>query len=270
MNDEELAKAINDSGFPMQLGLKHLVETGGSRWHVALSEHPWNDPASGDDKFLDFVLRSGNELMVVECKRSRDTDWIFLREPTGQAPNNKRRIARAWITVQKPDGSQTVNEWNEILVDPDSPIAQYCVIRKSNQRTQELLERTAAEVVRAVESIATQDINVSRAKHSLLRSIYIPVIVTTARLFVCDVDPSTFDPADGAILSSDFSRVGMVRFVKTLNHPKSYGDASNLEEVAMQAERSVLIVESGYFLEFLRKWQLDVKEKQLAQEIWGR
>lgn len=270
MNDAELSKAINDSGFPMQLGLKYLVESGGTPWRVALSEHPWRDPASGDDKFLDFVLRSGKEVMVVECKRSRDTDWIFLREPTGQAPNNERRIARSWVNVVKPNRSVRVNEWCETLIDPRSPVAQYCVIRKNNQRTQELLEKTAAEVVRAVEALATQDLDVSLANNSRLSSLYIPVIVTTARLYVCDVAPKTFDPADGAIPDNDFARIGMVRFEKSLNHPTNYGDASSLEEVAKQAERSVLIVESGYFLEFLRRWHIEVSDTQLGNEIWGQ
>src|SRR5437879_1684849 len=91
MQDPELEKAVNDSGFPLQLGLKHLVQTGGARFRVALAEHRWRDPLADETKFLDLALRTGDDrlpqLLVVECKRARDTDWIFLREPTGQAPN---------------------------------------------------------------------------------------------------------------------------------------------------------------------------------------
>jgi len=82
--------------------LKHVVQTGGARFHVALSEHPWRDPLANETKFLDLVLRSGNDqFLVIECKRARDTEWIFLREPTDDAPNNHRRVARAWITALK-------------------------------------------------------------------------------------------------------------------------------------------------------------------------
>jgi hypothetical protein len=56
MNAQELAKAINESGFPLQLGLKNLV-AGIPEWHVALAEHPWRDPLNGDEKFLDLVVK---------------------------------------------------------------------------------------------------------------------------------------------------------------------------------------------------------------------
>jgi len=143
VQDPELGKAVNDSGFPLQLGLKHVIQTGGARFQVAVSEHLWRDPLGDETKFLDLALRTGNDqLLVIECKRARETDWIFLREPSGQAPSNERRVARAWITAVKVNESHhvnvSVNDWYDVWIEPRSPITQYCVVRKNNQRTPEL------------------------------------------------------------------------------------------------------------------------------------
>jgi hypothetical protein len=47
---EALQKAINDSGFPLQLGLDSLANSHRD-WRVILTEHPWLDPLSESDKF---------------------------------------------------------------------------------------------------------------------------------------------------------------------------------------------------------------------------
>ncbi len=55
MTDAELAKAINESGFPLQLGLQQLIQRQ-PLWKVRVAEHAWRDPVSGDEKFIDLVL----------------------------------------------------------------------------------------------------------------------------------------------------------------------------------------------------------------------
>jgi hypothetical protein len=268
VKDLELEKAVNDSGFPMQLGLKHIVETSGVRWEVALSEHPWRDPASGEDRFLDLALRQGNDqLLVIECKRSRETDWIFIREPTRNPPNNQRREGRAWVTARKQGNVLRLNGWCGGWFEPRSPVAQYCVIRKNNQRTQELLERTAAEVVRATEALAGQNLAIHAPRNIRFSCVYVPVIVSTARLLICDVDPAQFDPAIGEIPGDEFSEVSMVRFSKSFGHPTTYGDATRLEDIAAYSGSSVLVVQAKYSLEFLQQWHVEF-DTDTARELW--
>jgi hypothetical protein len=161
-----------------------------------------------------------------------------------------------------------VNEWCDVWIAPRSPVAQYCVVRKNNQRTQELLEKTAAEVVRATEAVAQQNVDIHRQQRARLSGVYVPVIVTTARLSVCDFDPSRFDPAAGEIPGGDFNEVGMVRFAKSFSHPTSYGNAAQLEDVAAMSGHSVLIVQSQFFPEFLMRWQFDLHH-ELAGVLWG-
>jgi hypothetical protein len=274
VQDADLERAVNDSGFPMQVGLKHLVETSGTEWNVALSEHAWHDPVTGDDRFLDMALRRGIELLVIECKRSRETEWIFLREPTNRSPNNQRRLARAWATALKinQEGGTFIrfNGWQDVQADPRSPIAQYCVIRKNGQRTEALLERIAAEVVRATEAVASQNLGIHRQKKSLLRHAYVPVIVSTARLFVCDFDPRRFDPQSGEIPDNEFTEFPMVRFSKSFSHPTQFRVADSLERISDLSGNSVLVVQAMYFLEFLRNWHLEASnDHDLARELWG-
>jgi hypothetical protein len=158
MNDAELAKAINESGFPLQLGLKLLAHSGD--WRVALSEHAWRDPTSEDPKFIDIVFRGrgdGPQRLVIECKRARGTEWIFLRDATEYSERDKRLRVRARVAAMVPRLNTAIDDWADVPFIPGSPEANFCVIRKNNQRSQDLLEKTAAEIVRATDVLALQE-----------------------------------------------------------------------------------------------------------------
>ena len=79
---EKLEKLVNSSGFPLQIALQHLIESKKSDhgWDVLSHEHPWANKEAGSEGFIDLILvnNSDRHIMVVECKRVRDTYWIFL------------------------------------------------------------------------------------------------------------------------------------------------------------------------------------------------
>ena len=84
MKNTDLEKAVAESGFPLQLGVEHLVRSTGGGWRVILSEHPWHDSATDEDKFVDLVLQADPGLtLIVECKRAKETERKRVAEAPG-------------------------------------------------------------------------------------------------------------------------------------------------------------------------------------------
>jgi hypothetical protein len=70
----------NSSGFPLQIAISKIVRES-SRWKVLLEEHPWRLDINGEGGFIDIVVEdkiSHFETFVIECKRVRQTAWVFL------------------------------------------------------------------------------------------------------------------------------------------------------------------------------------------------
>lgn len=270
MNADDLERAINESGFPLQLGLKQLLQSVGIRWRLALWEHPWRDPISGDGKFLDMAVSDeSGQMLVIECKRAKDTDWIFLREKSGEQ-HDTRLATQVWVTARREGKNPAVYDWCTVPHVPGSPIGEFCVVRKNNQRTQELLERTAAELVRAVESVAHQELELFQSNDKRLSRIYTPVLVTTAKLCLRDVDYSNFDIDRGEMLGASSRPIPFIRFTKSLSAPEKYVGPGSLNDISQQSERSVVVVSSNGFLEFLRKWDVGRNLNTLADALWGQ
>jgi hypothetical protein len=271
MTDNErahLRKAINESGFPLQLGLKLLVQNDphAHDWRVILSEHPWKDPLSETEKFIDLVIQGqgpgGPMRLVTECKRARETEWLFLREKTGNDPSDNRLNIRSRILTTAP--SSFMDVWINAPFIPGSPQADFCVVRKGGKRSEELVEKTAAEVVRATEALALQEYHlhtggsvVPRPGKKPISRLYIPMIVTTAKLYICDADYQKVDFQTGEVEGATITPVSVVRFAKSF----AAGDAKRVGDISVQAfaeqtERSVLVVQAAAFAEFLGKFDM--------------
>jgi hypothetical protein len=128
-----------------------------------------------------------------------------------------------------------LDEWLDLNFVPALPEAIYCVIRKNGQRSQEMLERTAAEVVRATDARASQEININAKSGS--RSFgraYVPIIVTTAGIFICDADYDQLDPQIGEVASATIATAPIVRFKKSLGGSRS-GALQRSSEVSVVA-----------------------------------
>lgn len=263
MDVSELERAINESGFPLQLGVKQLV-VGNPHWRTILSEHPWTDPLSSDEKFIDFVLQQGQDYpvrLVVECKRARETEWVFLREPSTRSGRDNRLNVRSRVAVRR--GGGVIDEWIDLPFTKGSPEANYCVIRKNGQRSQELLERTAAEVVRATESLAQQEVAIFQRSRNLpdptstLTRVYVPMIITTAKMSICDAEYDSLELDSGEVRNPTSFESPFVRFTKSLGSLEtSRSNAKSIEEFSKQSERSVIVVQATNFLHFLETFQM--------------
>jgi hypothetical protein len=205
VNDANFRKAINDSGFPLQLGLEQLAKRVPG-WLVLGAEVAWAD-GEEDEKFIDLVVKQegGPIRLVVECKRARDSEWLFLRSPNAYPYHQRDQTINVRCRVMcRPALGVTgtfVDHWMDLPFMPGSPQAEYCVLRKDNQRTQTLLEKTAAEIVRATEAIACQEAAIvdhgrtsaPQLVNQAIARVYVPMIVTTAKLFMCDANYEDID-----------------------------------------------------------------------------
>jgi hypothetical protein len=252
-----LIKQVNSSGFPLQIALYHHVEATTSRtgWKVLYEEHAWrNGEASG---FIDLVLENKQRewLLNIECKRVLDTSWIFLVE---KEASNSRRNAKMWATY-KLDGRIRNFGWVDRSMTPESYQSKYCVVAGQDSKSKPMLERIAADVIASTEAIAIEE-EASLGSYFDLR-IYLNVIVTTAELKICEMDPDEVDLITGKIDELKFINVPYVRFRKQLSHEQPESESDNwhnrIRSLISRKENTVLIVNASNFLNFLQKVEID-------------
>lgn len=149
-----LTRIINQSGFPLQLAIDRYVTENADvlGWSVLYREHGWIH-SNGECGFADLVLedRYGTSVLVVECKRVLDSDWLFLEE-AGRI--NETLHARIWIdnTGRGKDHSG----YYDLLAE--SPVSMYCIVAGQDPKSRPLLERVAADTASATEAIAAEEL----------------------------------------------------------------------------------------------------------------
>lgn len=248
-----LKNIVNASGFLLQLGIEHQIESTKSEhpWYIISREHPWKDKETGSGGFIDLLLSrgSGTFMMVVECKRSRDGAWIFL--VSEKDPPAVERARCLWVAGTK-EGKDLAG-WDDINILPSSPESAFCVIRGSGEKGQSLLERLCIKHLLSVDSLANEEIAILKREDPGYHGFYLPVIVTTANLYICKINLSEISIDEGSIDNCNFDPVPMVRFKKTLSiSPPPNEKAENLTLAAKSKERTVLIINSNKFIEVLK------------------
>jgi len=248
--EDKLKESLSLSGFPLQIALKFVAMRSPRGWLVR-DEHPWIDPFSGPE-FVDLVAEFRQYRLVIEAKRSKDSDWLFIREST-DSDNDYRSSFKARIA-----GRGINSDWYNIQLLPSSPIATFCVIRSSSEN-KGLLESTAAQVTRAIDALWAQEVqvNLNAGSEELSGRVYIPMIVTNARLRVVDADFHTVDLSLGDIPEASIAEQKWVRFTKAFDAPSaSAGAAQSMKELVDRTERTVMVVQAKYFEEFLNSVEL--------------
>lgn len=238
----------NSSGFPLQIRVANLAKSS-SQWQVVLEEHPWYSSETNSTGFIDIVLKHKEDqflTLVIECKRVRQTEWVFL---IPKANPDKRTHARIW------DSSQEHFDWRTWQVEPPSYESQYCAIPGQEQGRRTMIERTASELIESIEALALQDKKIieSRVRQpGDLNLVCIPLIVTTAKLVVSFFEPESISLEDGSLPSgARFEIAPSVRFRKSLTARFPIIPPPNLKEVHEKTVRTVFIVNSEHFLDFI-------------------
>src|SRR5690348_3092413 len=225
MNDaERLTQAVNQSGFPLQIAIAHLVRKTAKehKWNVLYSEHAWknenkdvDDGSKDESGFIDLILeRSSRDLvLIVECKRVLESEWVFL------IPKDKlkeRRQVKSWTTIYQKDIERyEESEWRDRAIDPQSYQSEYCVVHGQDSKATPMLERIGGLLVESTEGFAAEELSLKRGKNRV--RIYFNVVVTTAKLMVCELDPEKISVSDGKIKDPQYFEVPFIRFRKQLS-----------------------------------------------------
>ncbi len=244
MDDSKLLKIVNSSGFPLQIGVKHLLSNPPVEWNTIAEEHPWEHHEYGYGGFIDLIVSDIEDVqrLVIECKRVRETSWIFLVKPQ----NKNRSQARFWVTKKK---LRTIvyRGYNNGQLEPSSPQSEFCVVLGQNPKSKPMLERIAAKLVLATEALADEESHIKSAGNTKL---YFPVIITTAELKICVLDPSDITVDSGMLEKATFETVPFVRFRKSLV-PAPTSAAGSLTEASEHMERTVLVMNASHILNLL-------------------
>lgn len=252
--ETNLRKLVNASGFLFQLGAEHHIRQSRAKhgWDVILREHPWNDSVTGDEGYIDLVLGKGITRIILECKRSQDATWVFLVS-NGQ-PEEIQRVRGQW--VERKVGEEIRAGCYEWTIDPKSPEAGFCVVRGTGETDRPMLERLSDLILKSLDCLAEEELQIANPK-TIFRRIYLPAIVTTAKLEICYFNPEDVSLKDGKISGGVFKSVPLVRFRKSLTTSLTPNiQPQNLTEAGQDKERTVIIIDGSELTTALRQIQI--------------
>lgn len=250
MKEDKLRNNLNSSGFPFQIAVESAISNIAG-WKASHREYPWHNKDTGQNGFIDIIAGKNSVKLVIECKRVRDAEWIFLCSPR----NIDRSHARFWI--DKAGGREQAVGWYDGQVEPPSPEADFCAVMGQDHR-KPLLENIASELISSTEAYAVEE---SPFFAGIPMSMcYFPVIITTAKLYICKVDPSDIEMESGEIKNPKFEAVPFVRFRKSLTTaPPRFAIERRIghpEELAEARERTVFVLNALSLKKTLDSWEI--------------
>jgi hypothetical protein len=247
----------NSSGFPLQIATVHAVNQS-RNWRVLFEEHHWQSDRTGSEGFIDIVAVTKDRAtcaMVMECKRVRQTAWVFLIPKESPSMRSQTTV---WHSHRK-DSKWTKYDWINLQADPSSYQSQYCAIPGQEQGRRNILERTASELIDSVEAFAEQE-RLIQEKNGTdhFNCAYIPVVVTTAQLFVSYFDPAAISLTEGSLpTDAPLIPVPNMRFRKSLGTRAFFSSVSSIGELHTVSERTIFVVNSENLPEFMRQFEVN-------------
>ncbi|MGO9599016.1 MAG: hypothetical protein ACLP7Q_13585 [Isosphaeraceae bacterium] len=274
--EEQLLKIFNSSGFPLQVSLQREIERtiNDHGWKVDVGEHRWNHRELRESGYIDLVIshRDYSFTVLIECKRMREGNWIFLT-PEGSSPDCSR--ASAFHTSQ---GSHQAEDavtrlahdvfwWADAAFAPVSIESQFCIM-KGQEEKNPMLEKIADGLLPAIEAVGLEYLALnSRVEGKRDSRLFLPVIVTNANLRTATYDPMNINLASGELDKDKcaFATVPFIRFRKSLSthYPslltRSIGrrqGRATLEEASKGNERTILVINSLAISDTLRQLRI--------------
>lgn len=256
---ENILNLVNASGFLFQLRVEQEIRATEAFQHGNLDlvarEHRWVDPVDGTEGFIDLILKSGIVRLVIECKRVSDATWVFLN-PDGK--DNMIRARMLWTSSGNSDVE--LAEWHDFGLRPVSPEAAFCVVRGQGEKDSPMLERVSSVLLRSLECLANEEINLQAQTTSPALSIYCPMIVTNAALQVCRFNVSSVDISTGRLNDADFEEVPFIRFRKNLSSTlANRKPQSTLEKINLDNERTVFVINAAHLTKVMQEWEVPYK-----------
>jgi hypothetical protein len=266
----DLSRVVNASGFALQIAIEEAVECSSTEhnFEIEAHEHPWK--TDEDAGFIDLIVGRSNIRIVCECKRSRDAVWVFLRE------REREPVDRARLLWLKREAGDVLSGWHDFQLTTSAHESSFCVVRGHGENDVPLLERIARKLVLSVEALASEETELLDEDDDT--RIYIPVILTTAQLWVCRYSPSTIDLRTGLIGDEEkYENVEAVCFRKALTTTAVTQRTADemafraFRRLSLEQERTVLIINAASFIKTLRAWQRGaIRESDRAPWEIGR
>lgn len=250
MADENspLRDLLSRSGFPFQLAVEYSIRTVSAKYRIedVRREVPW---AGG---FLDVVAQRNEILFVFECKRVDDKSWVFLISDDGKERQNRCRLE--WFNGSAPMPNKRLPGHSRVFcceynaVEP-SPESDFCVMPKRTPIGS--LESVCRDLLAGCHDLLANE-EITHGKYA----VAVPVVITTANLYTCRLDPAVIPLNTGKLGVSDgqFTEVNWVRFRKSLVTTRSNSyDSSEmvLKNWAADRERTVFVLTPSALETFL-------------------
>ena len=259
MDDEKLLEIVNKSGFPLQINIAHLIHETSAKHgcKVIYQEHAWKNSIDNSAGFIDLLVEGRSNWVVfnIECKRVIDSTWLFIS--SNFEPRIRRQIKV--FCLWKNAGKFLHFGLKDISGEPSCYEVDFCVVHGQDPKARPMLERIASDLVSSTEGFANEE-NEYFSKSTNKIRLYVSVIVTTARLKICHLDPKNVSVDFGNLSDAGFEEVPYVRFRKqlTTNHILS-GDyeISGYEGVEQAKQNTVFVVNSESLTKFLGEFEIN-------------
>ena len=259
--EERFRNIADSSGYLFQLGVEEKIRRTQQvhGWQWILREHAWSNTATGDHGFIDLVIRKlfGVRVVhaVIECRRRRDATWVFPIAPEISSGRMAEREVVALAANPESEGLKVRPV--QFAVEPESHQSEFCSMH-GTERTR-TLEQWSSDLLVALDAFAVQTIEIHRS--SIMEEgrqwAFIPVMVTTARLVVCEVEVGGVDLATGNLASGEFTEVPWVRFHKPLSVKlEGISESTTFDDLRRQGERTIFVVNAFHLSNVLGSWKM--------------
>jgi hypothetical protein len=279
-HSEKIREILNFSGFPFQ---HHCAEVIGNlegfqlAVEVPFTDPPTNGPLLGVHGSMDILAvapdKQGDRLVcfVVECKRAKDDtkNWILLKNyqqrpswPTffqserSQSPDTRGPLAASRSVTFPELGYKRGRDYDYTVNGIEVNAAQ----SQQNRNADEKIYKPLRQVAHATHAFETtfpkiiEGIDYLRATEDQISCVFIPVIVTTANIYVPEYPPGKVEKGD--VASGDFA-LGEPRKWATYEFPlpdhMSYNVSRGVGSSITIGKRTIFIVNDEFMAEFFSK-----------------
>jgi hypothetical protein len=239
---QAVISALLASGFPFQTAVARVV--GQALYYTLAGEEvPWRDD-TGTDQFLDLVAQRGLVSLPIECKKTQKDILTFLRPSHADGDVNR---ARCMYLSQIQDSTSRMEMFcGDWYLMPKSAESTFCVVSTSDSgKDQRMLERDIQQLVRGSDAYVRSRKLKVRTTARQPDLLFIPLLVTNAKMFVADYDPVDVSLDTGQFSippRANISSVTWVRFRKAFSSAgKDIGD------------RTVFVVAAPALSDFLKR-----------------
>jgi hypothetical protein len=262
-NNDKLLKIVDSSGYQFQQAVVEKLRTLSTNrtFDGILTEHSWSHEKENLTGFIDIILMHDYVRLVIECKRSLNASWIFLLPKDKQVNTDTARLGWGF---RNDSSKQTFYCYNDFNFEPKSYISNFCVIRGSDASNSSFLERLCNFLIISQDALTKEELTISTNRLPN-RILTIPIIITTAQLFVCKYNISDISLVNGFTSNADFEIVPFIKFHKTLVNENLRGNIINLQESNKEKERTVFIINSECIEQFFHEWHINFQKKM----PWG-